>query len=297
MRFHNDVGHYVAHYTRLETAVDYILKNRSLRLGPLTATNDPRETKTWLFALGRGSFSSLSSDELKNLAKRNVEFDKLLKHNHKVLCVSQDAEDTWKLDFSKRSYGRPRMWAQYAGNHSGVCLLFDKQALHQAIEKAFGHEAIYFGPVEYGDFSDVRTRGWAEHMEAFMLSGDEIATDGLENVLRRHREKHHRVFFFRKDIDWEHEREYRWIVRGDTNDPVFIPIEDALRAILLGIDSSPGRLTEIHAYCKDTDTCLSRILWMNGIPSVQWFQASDLSAPEYQRVLEFHALIPDVPGG
>jgi hypothetical protein len=81
------------------------------------------------------------------------------------------------------------------------------------------------------------------------------------------------------------------------NDPVFIPIEDALRAVLLGIDSSPGRLAEIHAYCKDTDTCLSRILWMNGIPFVQWFQASDLSAPEYESVLEFHALIPDVPGG
>lgn len=44
MRFHNEPGHYVAHYTRGDTAIDHILKNRSLRLGPLIATNDPRET-------------------------------------------------------------------------------------------------------------------------------------------------------------------------------------------------------------------------------------------------------------
>jgi hypothetical protein len=66
MRFHNDPGTYVAHYTRAEIALDLILKNNSLRLGPLSATNDPRETKTLSFALG-WSFEAVNSPSQNDL--------------------------------------------------------------------------------------------------------------------------------------------------------------------------------------------------------------------------------------
>jgi hypothetical protein len=126
------------------------------------------------------------------------------------------------------------MWAQYAGSHTGVCLLFDKQVLNDTLVREFGHEMIYSGSVEYGNFHDaVGAPGWMKHWEAFQLSADEIKAHGLEKVLQEHRHKYYRVFFFRKNKDWENEAEYRWIVRGDTNDPVFIPIQGALRAILL----------------------------------------------------------------
>ena len=294
MRFHNDPGHYVAHYTRSETAVDHILKNRTLRLGPFIATNDPRETKTWHFAVGRsGSHeNSVTSEQLESLSKRNVEFDRILKHGCKILCVSQDAENAFKLDISDRAYGKPRMWAQYAGNHSGVCLLFDKQTLHETLQSRLGHQKLFCGPVEYGNFHQVGSSGWMEHMNAFHLSADDILTNDLENVLRNHRDKHHKVLFFRKNEDWQQEVEYRWIIRGDTNDPEFIPIENALRAILLGLDFPIDRLAEIHEYCKDTDTYLSRIMWINGMPGVHWFAPNQLSAPEYQRALEMFALLP-----
>jgi hypothetical protein len=295
MRFHNDPGHYVGHYTRYETAVDHILKNNTLRLGPLKATNDPRETKLWHFTVGRSLSheNSASSEELETLAGRYVDFDKLLKDGCKILCVSQDAANAYKQDISDRAYGKPRMWAQYAGNHTGVCLLFDKQVLNDTLEKEFGHEMIYSGSVEYGNFhDDVGTPGWVKHWEAFQLSADEIKTHGLEKVLHEHRHKHYRVFFFRKNKDWENEAEYRWIVRGDTNDPVFIPIQDALQAILLGTDLPIERLGEIHDYCIANETCLSRIIWLNGMPGVHWVQPDQLSAPEYQDVLRMFALIP-----
>lgn len=294
MRFHNDPDHYVAHYTQCKTAVDLILKNRHIRLGPLTATNDPRETKTWRFAVGTSGHYEISpsSKELDALSKRNPDFDRILKHGCKIFCVSQDAENAFKQDISNRSYGKPRMWAQYAGNHTGVCLLFDKLILHKTLESTFGQQNIWCDPVQYGDFHDVGVPGWMEHMDAFQLSADDIGTYGLETVLRKHREKHYRVFFFRKNKDLEQESEYRWIIRGNTNDPEFIPIEDVLRAILLGIDFPIDRLPEIHQYCMETDTCLSRIVWLNGMPGVHWFEPNQLSAPEYQELLKMHALIP-----
>jgi hypothetical protein len=116
---------------------------------------------------------------------RNIDFNSVLRGGCKVFCVSQDAENAEKLDFSQRSYGKPRMWAQYGGNHSG---------------------------------------------DAFQLSGDDFATLGLETVLHRHRDKHMHPLFFRKDKDWKAESEYRWIIRGETNEPEFIPIEHVLRA-------------------------------------------------------------------
>jgi Protein of unknown function (DUF2971) len=293
MRFHNDPGHYVAHYTRCDTAVDYILKNKSLRLGPLNATNDPRETKTWHFAVGSsGSHkSSPNSYELKALAKRNVDFDRLLKQGCKILCVSQDAEKAFKQDISDRAYGKPRMWSQYAGNHTGVCLLFDKENLNQTLKDKFKDQELFSGPVEYGNFHDVAAPGWMEQMEAFQLSADDIVANGLEATLRAHRDKHHQVFFYRKNKDWENESEYRWIVHGDTDEPEFIPIETALRAILLGIDFPLERLNDVYEYCTATETSISRIVWINGMPGVHWFEPSHLSAPEYKQALEMTGLI------
>jgi hypothetical protein len=295
MRFHNDPGFYVAHYTHCKTALDYILKNRNIRIGPLIETNDPKETKMWHFGVGAYSDKTLaSSKELEELASHNVDFNRILRNGYKVLCVSQDANNAIKLDFSSRSYCKPRMWAQYAGNHHGVCLIFDKQILHATIEQKFGAERIYSGSVTYGDFHDVRTEGWEKYMDSFLLSGDDIIKDGIEITLHRHREKHHDVFFFQKNKDWENESEYRWIIRGQNNDPEVILIEDSLCGIVLGIDFPNEHLQQIHEYCRETNTFLSRIIWPNGMPIVQWFDSKDLDSAEFKESLEHYSL--NLPG-
>ncbi|OGI65958.1 MAG: hypothetical protein A2W18_00160 [Candidatus Muproteobacteria bacterium RBG_16_60_9] len=40
------------HYTNATTALDYIVKNRTLRFGIYIGTNDPKESKAWEFDLG-----------------------------------------------------------------------------------------------------------------------------------------------------------------------------------------------------------------------------------------------------
>jgi hypothetical protein len=296
MRFHNDPGYYVAHYTSCETALDCILKNRSIKIGPLIKTNDPRETKMWNFGIGSSYSDQINptSKEIEELAGHNVDFNRILRNGYKALCVSQDKENAFKLDFSARSYCKPRMWAQYGGNHHGVCLLFDKQILHNTLEHKFGKGILYSGSVTYGDFDDVRTKGWDEYMDAFLLSGDDILKNGLEIALQRHSEKYHDVFFFHKNKDWENESEYRWIIHGHNNDPEFIPIEDILSAIVLGVDFPMEHLKQVHEYCKEWEVFLSRIIWHNGKPIVQWFDPMDLDSTEFKVALEFYSLkLPD----
>ena len=36
-----------------------------------------------------------------------------------------------------RGYTHPRMWAQYASNHTGVCLVFDKELIKISINHDF----------------------------------------------------------------------------------------------------------------------------------------------------------------
>ena len=43
-------------------------------------------------------------------------------------------------------------------------------------------------------------------------------------------------FFLRKNHDWEAETEYRWLVYGKEHAPEFIPIEGAIKSVLVGVD-------------------------------------------------------------
>lgn len=167
-QFHNDPQAYVAHYTRADTALEHVLPNGTLRLGPLTATNDPRETKTWVFAVGGSPKSIAESEELRRLSKRNGEYTQLLKRGCKVLCVSCDAPNAQKLKVTERCYGKARMWAQYAENHQGLCLVFDKALLAETIAESLGSRGkLVSGEVTYWDFDiSVGRPEWIAHMDA-----------------------------------------------------------------------------------------------------------------------------------
>ena len=87
IRFHNEPDTYVAHYTRCDIALDLILKHRRIRLGHLTATNDPRETKGWSFAVGVSWFQDgVSHQDGLALAKRNIDFNRIIRSGCRVFA-------------------------------------------------------------------------------------------------------------------------------------------------------------------------------------------------------------------
>ena|SRR5436853_4519125 len=42
----------VYHYTQIEIATDFIVPKWTLKIGSITKTNDPKETRNWKFTLG-----------------------------------------------------------------------------------------------------------------------------------------------------------------------------------------------------------------------------------------------------
>jgi hypothetical protein len=84
--------------------------------------------------------------------------DKYLKSAVRLVCFSEDQPDEHP-EFGIDEYGREdlikgwehdRMWAQYAENHTGICLFFDRDKLHRRMEEHFsGGGTLVHGAMAY----------------------------------------------------------------------------------------------------------------------------------------------------
>jgi hypothetical protein len=117
-----DVGDpdcYPYHYTTLEASLGSILPTASLRLGLFLDTNDPRESKDWRFKHVLDGREDAEPLDLKTL---NDEVARLAQRTCKVLCLTRDDPEGCSTppETFGRGFAHSRMWAQYAGSHSGV---------------------------------------------------------------------------------------------------------------------------------------------------------------------------------
>ena len=216
------------HYTTRDTAIQHVLYNRTLKLSKFKYVNDPRENK-----LDGFSFPVIDHDDGSITIERSPsigEASRLLTSRTLVLCMSKDPRDASSHGIRRRGFRKQRMWAQYAGNHTGVCLAFDRLKLEAAIAQqidAKGH--LFFGDVDYDD-------GFKTPHEAFSLDPREVKTRGLDDILREKVQAYHRYFFFLKDPDWSNECEWRSVFYGESEQELYIEFRDSLVAVFLGAD-------------------------------------------------------------
>jgi hypothetical protein len=227
----------------------------------LNGTNDPRETKSWSFGLAIGNTrleSPPKRKEIERIVKMLESATRFIQGNCKVMCTSTDDPRYEPLELSecKRGFGHSRMWAQYGGAHKGVCLIFDRSLLHEAISHELsGRFTIYHGAVDYSD--DV-----AEEIVARALPEDQVLQHGLDAFLNMHRQRFHRTFFFTKRLDWAQEFEYRWVVIGVDDEPEYVPIEKAMAGIVVGCDFPRVYLPSLVPLCRALGIAGARIKWL-----------------------------------
>ena len=128
----DDPNQFVYHYTSDSIALEHIFPSNQIRFSPFNTTNDPKETKIWGFNL----FSPANQLPPSNKAIEIIqETNRLLKNTSKILCLTRDHHNPNDIPFllAGRGFSHPRMWAQYAANHRGVCLQFEKSKLHKKI--------------------------------------------------------------------------------------------------------------------------------------------------------------------
>ena len=214
---------YIAHYTRIEVLLEYLLPNIKIRFSPLNKLNDPKESKNKNSLM---LFQGLPDDPW----AQPIRYDELFEeHNRaisvgiKVACFSlgTDKIPCWR---------KPRMWAQYAGNFRGACLIFNKNKFLNSIKNL--REFVIANQVFYDDES-------AESLCPFMnISCPQGEFDTFEYV-KSELLKYPDRFLFCKNTDWFSEDEYRFVCYDNSNSEyIYYDASQALEGIVIGDEVS-----------------------------------------------------------
>jgi hypothetical protein len=258
---------YLYHYTSADTLISKILPTGTLRMNPFAETNDPKESKDWIF----GQWTEHSFDGVTDGHFKQIECDAtvMAKAQTKLLCMTMD--DALAVGFNidgiwYRGFCRPRMWAQYGARHTGACLIFDKDQLSEAVKLSVGRSGeVFSGEVQYCDRPIVRSIS----DRPYILDFDMIKRSGVSNTVSQHIAEHRRELFFEKAVDWRDEREFRWIASGIADRYLHIEFGRALKGVIVGGDFDEGKGPRLWAYSRDQNWELGQLHWKNSVPEVE----------------------------
>lgn len=241
---------FLYHYTKASTARDFIFKNRNLRFGRYSETNDPKETKTWQFDLGTNSNIDLGAY---NIDELSTWLSSRLKRLAMLTCFSMDAAQltgNHLQDIFKRGFCKPRMWAQYADKHSGVCIVFDRKKLVRQLEIQFASShQVLSGAVTYVDRNIVRN--FAD--QQYMINLDVLESVGRDAYANLHLNTHYERLFFEKMNDWRDESEWRFIVFGYADTDLYLDITSCVVGIMFGENADEKITQEIMDQTESLD--------------------------------------------
>jgi Protein of unknown function (DUF2971) len=261
----NDHNQYLYHYTSREVLLEKILPSGYFKMNSLKLTNDPRESKEWYIGLDYGD-KPLSEAILK-LNELQAKINYSTKYGCKIACFTKDKEhDQYRPgDGFFRGFGHARMWAQYADNHKGACLIFDKTSLKETINKELsGLGKIWSGTVAYEDKASF------EHDE-LKMSYNEILEKGMRNAIVDHLHRYYKDLFFHKVSDWADECEYRFVLYSGTEEPQYFKISNSICGICMGVDFPEVYIPALAPFCDKYKLELAKLRWHNGEPmATQW---------------------------
>lgn len=232
-----DSSKYLYHYTDINKAFK-IIDGDSLKFSKISHTNDTLESKLKI------NFDSINKDVHKKLVKWIQLFNDNYSSNLQLLCFSMDSDlknnDVSNLtslsDYSGRGFAMPRMWAQYASNNTGVCLVYNKQKITNLIERRLRTLLIHKSNVEYENqlFSYIFDKITIDQI--LDQSNLERTSSGF-NIQCHNFLKENMDFtiynYFRKLDDWKGEKEFRFLA-FDEEDLYIKNSNDALVGVIIG---------------------------------------------------------------
>lgn len=243
---------YFYHYTSISKAIK-ILYSNALRFSKLNTVNDTLE---WKPKISKKAFHDAYAfksaiDYFEDIARTEIQ----------LLCFSRDSScklkatssiETKLTDYSGRGFALPRMWAQYADNNNGICLLFDKSALRELIKDSIGEMLIHDKPVRYIDkFKEINID--ESEIKNLISLNERIGNDHNKLLIYSNFIKNNLEFleynYFTKLKDWSHENEYRFLAIG--NNEYFINnIFDVLVGVVVGEKIEPTDQSIICNACS-----------------------------------------------
>ncbi len=185
---------FLYHFTSASSLMK-ILEDMTLKLSTFDNLNDLNEKEIkfvlqdWLYGL---------------------ETKKFIAQNCKLISFSQNFQ--WGKVFCECGCNHPRMWAQYAENNKGACIVINENKLIEQNKHILNPLFWKIENVKY---------------EAYMSNESPIKSDNPESFIK----KNYRTIFYEKHKDWQQEDERRFMCIAG---PDFLSINGCIEFICLG---------------------------------------------------------------
>jgi hypothetical protein len=265
-----DPDRFIYHYTTAGAAKDCILKNGTLRLGSVRKMNDPKESKSWEFNVGTNKNCDLLKYKQPELSER---FSQVFKDNTRILCFCRDASPLSGdhiREIAQRGFAKPRMWAQYAALHSGVCLVFDRKRLTERVSAACSEALFaYYGNVTYRNRMVISDFDEPE----YMINADRLESDGFDSYWKLHLNQFRGRLLFEKMEDWRDEREFRFVAVYEAPQDVYVTYEDSLVGVVFGELTDRTHEDEMMQLLDGRNVEFMGLKWKNCSP---WYDFGNL---------------------
>ena len=216
------------HYTKFESILK-ILETMTLRSSSLCKMND----------LNEANIESLdwSQDFL-----LMIKVEKYIKEQCSIISFSKNYMSG---SICVEGSNHPAMWAHYAEDSNGVCLVLDRDSLFESNKEILANLFYRMESVNYSLHCAPR---------ACIEKG---SFSGISDFVRRN----YRELFYKKHLDWSYEDEVRFFVEAPE---VYLDIKGAIKHIVLG-----GRL-------KNNNRLLSQLIEQIITPGTKSYRYFDL---------------------
>lgn len=208
----------IYHYTRLSTAIEFILPSMTLRTNFLNKMNGPKENQKWSFGGVNVPYETLYPELNLNPNKGAAHFDSMYQLGEDIKSKLQAICFVYTDQYN--GYENEMMWAQYAENHCGLCLEIDTDLF---LEENKDIEIFKFQDVTYNPKKNNKWIHWDKS----------ITKD--ENI-RQHIEKDFGELFLSKSHYWDKEFEKRLLILQD--DFCYLKIKNSLTGIYYGLSTN-----------------------------------------------------------
>jgi len=197
------------HFTKAESLFK-ILENMTLKLSPF---NDD------LNDLNEIDLNCYYTDSILNLSHKRY-----VKEHCRLTCFCQNYKVS-DSPFVEGDYNHPRMWAQYADNNKGVCIIIDEDKFLEINEEILQDKFYTFENIEYKPYLYDKTVNSSLYENSFNFVS-----------------KYYKHIFFRKHTDWREECERRF---WGIDIPEFLSIDGCIEYICLGRKFSKENYKEL----------------------------------------------------
>ena len=250
-------GPWVGHYTTAAITLEHIIPSGELRMSPRRSMRDPIENT---FLVPGTAYWVDDQPHPEADWGRAVEFCKGVWERVRVLSLTRDV-----IGYEGNAvrfgccWARARLWEQYADDHRGACLIFDRDSLERAITADLGAR-VTFGEVDY-------SAGGITMTDADMLIDPRIFSDDTrEQAALDYIKTYEQELFFLKTDEWQSEHELRAVPHDAGDEYAFARFGDALRAVVIGHEFPDDQVAGANALAREHGVELKQARWEQGLP-------------------------------